>query len=46
MPLHQVQAGRDVPAQASARAARDAGRRVPEGQVQARQARQELLAGC
>ena len=44
MPLHQLQAGRDVPAQAAARAARDAGRRVPEGQVQARQGREGLLA--
>jgi len=36
----------DVPSQAAARAAWYAGHRVPEGQVQARQARQELLAGC
>jgi hypothetical protein len=41
---HQVQAGRDVPAEAAARAAGDASRRLPEGQMQARQARQELLA--
>ena len=47
--LHQVQARRDVPAQAAARAAGHAGGGVPEGQVQARRRRQELLArrhGC
>jgi len=36
----------DVSAQAAARATWYAGHRVPDGQVQACQARQELLAGC
>ncbi|RLN32803.1 hypothetical protein C2845_PM03G24650 [Panicum miliaceum] len=40
---HQVRPGGDVPAEAAARATGDAGHRVPEGQVQARQAQEVLL---